>query len=321
MDRPRARFLTLPADRLSARPETYSFSWPAAPALELLEKSVGRFGLLRPLLAVEGRGEEELVLVAGSRRLEMLLRIGVTDVPVRLLEALAPAELWDLLLEEQLLGGPLNAVEVGLYARKRLATTGETVEELARAVLPRLGLAPKAGALEDAFWAADLPPAFRDRLAQGAFPPQGLRVLVRAPKEDALTLLDLLAGVTPGVNRFLELARWIFECAWAEGLTAREWIARQGLRPPGTQAELEDLRREVRRRRLPTVCRWEESFDRDVDSLRLRERIRISHPPGFEGRLACTLSFASLEELRAAAEELLGAVDSGRLSPLAKYLE
>jgi hypothetical protein len=304
---------------LSAGEEAYSFSRPDRRSRELLRESVARFGLLRPLLALGAGGGPRIV--AGARRLQALAAAGAETAPLRFVDRLGPRELWDLLLEDQLVSGPLNVVELGTYARKRAAATGEGLEELAGRVLPRLGLPPRAGALDDALWAAALPPKYQDLLAEGGFPPHGLRVLARGPAEDALALLDFFEGTRPGVNRFLELARQAIECAWGEGLAVRDWLAREGLRPPGTPAELEEVRRAIRRRRFPTVCRWEETFDADVRTLGLRERVRFAHPPGFEGRLTCTLSFASLEELRRGAEELLGAAAEGRLSPLTKYLE
>jgi hypothetical protein len=302
---------------LAAAPEAYSFSWPGPEAAEALTRSVERFGLLHPLLAISEGGR--LTVVSGWRRLAALAKLGTRSTPVGLLEPRSPQHLWDALLEDRLLSGPLNPVELGLYARKRMEATGEDLPGVAAAVGVRPGLPEKAGSWEDHLWVAGLPDRHRAGFAEGRFPAQGVRVLSRAPREDALAVLELLGGARVGVNKFAELARWLLECAWREGLPVVAWAEREGL--GGGAGDPEALRREARRRRFPTVTVWEESFPRDCSRARLPAEARLSHASGFEGgRLTCSLAFSSLGQLRALAAEVVAAVDEGRLDPLSRYL-
>jgi hypothetical protein len=300
---------------LVSDPETYSFSWPGPERAGELGASLRRFGLLRPLFAVEAG--DGLKVVAGARRLRHLSEPDA--VPVGVVQASPVEDLWDFLLEDQLQAGSLNPVEIGLYARKRMAATGEDAASLSARVSARLGLPERPGALEDPLWIAGLPDPLKDAFAGGRLPAQGVRVLARAPREDALAVLAVLGRARLGANKFTELARSILECAWREGIPAADWLEREGLTAGAPDPER--LRREVRRSRYPTVAAWEDSFQKDAAGARLPGGAHLSHPAGFEGgRLTCSLAFASLGELRSLLAELGLAVEEGRLEPLAKYL-
>lgn len=308
---------TVGAAELSRAPSRYSFSWLSPEAEADLCGSLRRFGLLRPILCSEGA--EGLTVVSGHRRLEILGESGQDRVPVHVLPPSSTSELWDLLLEDHLESRALNPVEVGLYVRLRQRDTGEDAEKVARRVLPRLGMPPKPASLEDPLWVADLPDRHRDAFAEERLPLQGVRILARADRQDSLAVLDLLEGARVGVNKFSEIARWVLECAWAEGKNAEAWLAQAGLKP--LRRDVEGLRRELRRRRYPQLTQWEESFEGDVRRAGLPRNTRIAHSKAFEGgRLSCAIAFASLEELEGSLAELLELVRAGRLAPLDRYL-
>ncbi|GAB4258161.1 MAG: hypothetical protein Kow0092_05600 [Deferrisomatales bacterium] len=298
-------------------PARFSFSWPGPAEVRRIGESLARFGQLRPLLCMEEGGA--LHLVAGHRRVRLLEELGTLEAAVRRVHARSREELWDLLLEDHLDARPLNPVELGLYARRRAAETGESREELARKVLPRLGLPPKASRLEDPLWLSGLPHEDRDAFAEGRLPAQGARVLARADRDDALAILRLLRGASVGVNKFSELARWILECAWAEGEPAENWLAARGV--GGAGQSVEALRAEVRRRRYPQLSAWESAFARDVGALSLPSGVRIAPPQGFEGgTLTCSVTFASADELGRALRALLERLEAGELAVLDRYL-
>ncbi len=302
---------------LKQRPEVYSFSWPSGEEEHRLRRSLEEFGLLHPLIAVPT--PDGLLLVAGRRRARVLGESGVDHAAVRVVEPGEPAALWDLLLEEHRLARPLNPVEVGRYVRARMGATGEDAEEIARSVLPRLGLPARVGVLEDYAWVAELPPTLRTAFADGRLPLQGVRVLARAPRDDALAVLALLSQGRLGTNRFSELARWVLECAGAAGVSAADWIREQGV--DAFAGEPDALRREVRRRRYPRVTAREASFGRDLRSLRLPGNVHVAHPPWFEGgRLSCQIGFGSVRELEAAVASLAEAAAEGRFQALGRYL-
>jgi len=300
---------------LGVAPERYGFSWPGNEAV--LGESLARHGQLRPLLVLDGRPS---VLVAGHRRAALLGTLGHFGAWARVLAPVSdPKELWDLLLDDHLAARALNPVEVGLYLRRRLSDTGETVDGLPEGLYSRLGLPARPAALEDFLWVADLPARHRDDFALGRLPIQGARVLARAPREDALAFLDLVAGGTAGVNKFSELARWVLECAWGQGRSVAQWIEGEALR--ALQGRPEVLRPEVRRRRYPKLSAWEETFRTDVRDAGLPPGVQLSHPPGFEGgRLTCTVSFTDPGELEGRLQALLDLLREGRLDRFSRYL-
>lgn len=298
--------------------ETFSFSWPTAEDHQGLQRSLGRHGVLRPLLCVAGK-ETELRLVSGGRRLAWALSDGLAVVSVAVFEDCAPWELWDRLLAEAQDHRPLNPVEVGLYLRRRTAHTGETLEALETEVLPALGLSPRAAAAEDVLWASGLPPEHRHGFADGSRPLHAARLLRGASREDALAVLAVTHGLPGGINKFTDLVRILLECAWRDGVPVTEWLTSQGL--CRSWAGLEELREEVRRRRYPHLSRWESAFPAAVAGAGLPARVGIHPPRGFEGgRYQCRVTFSTLDEFHQDLMTVLERLDGGRLAPLQEFL-
>jgi hypothetical protein len=111
---------TIGLNDLESADERFSFSCPTAQEREELAQSLARFGQLRPLLGLRG-ADGKVTVAAGARRVE-LLGDGVAPGAVALVRVVDDvattnlAALWELLLEDHLLGGEPNVVEVGLYA-------------------------------------------------------------------------------------------------------------------------------------------------------------------------------------------------------------
>ena len=307
---------TVALDALTDAPDRFSFSWPAPGERERLERSLRDHGLLRPLIAVEREGRT--VVVSGARRFRILCRMGAREIPVRWV-ALEGAALWEHLLADHLDHRALNPVEVGLYLRRRTRDTGESLDELAQRVFPRLGLPPRARAARDPLWLTELPGSLRDAVTEGRVPAAAARVLASAPREDALTVLQWLGRWPLGVNRFAELARWALESAWAEGKQVSAWLAEQGL--DRWEGSPEELARRVRRARYPTLAALERDFAGCVQALDLPKGVRVEAPQGFEGGfLVCSLRFRGLAELAGKLRELAEQVEAGRWDRLKDFL-
>jgi hypothetical protein len=259
------------------------------------------------------------VLVSGGRRLAWAVAAGVPEVPVAVLEPCGPGELWDRLLAEAQDHRPLNPVEVGLYLRRRLAHTGETLETLEARVLPGLGLPPRAAAAADALWVGGLAPDHRHGFADGSRPLHAARLLRAASREDALAVLRATHELPGGVNKFTEVVRALLECSWRDGLSVAEWLGSQGL--DGGGEGLEALREDLRCRRYPQLSRWEKAFPAAVAAAGLPPRVGIHPPRGFEGgRYQCRVTFTSLEELHRDLATILERLGDGRLAALGEFL-
>jgi hypothetical protein len=202
-------------------------------------------------------------------------------------------------------------------------------------VFKRLGLTARAQAGAEPLWIADLPPAQRQRFAEEELPSKGLKTLTTAPREDALAVLELTEGLKLGRNKFMELARWVLECAWRDGGRVGEWLAgleqtpefaalaalaRSGSKP---LAELsgEELRKLVWQLRYPTLSQWGDEFESIRRRLELGKNTTLAHSPGFEGgKLRLSINFGSLDELRAELARVGEKAEKGELLPLKKFL-
>lgn len=276
-----------------------------------------RFGALRPVACLDKAGS--LTVISGARRLDILTASGASKVPVRILPETPPCLLWDFLLEEHLISRAMNPVELGLYCKLRAKGAAESADEIAKTVLPSLGLSSKASMLDDAKWIAELPAPLQQPFIDGRLPLQGVRVLRSASRQDALAVLELLAGARAGVNKFVEIARLIFECAWRENKSVEEWLGKGGL--PEASGNIDKLRNILKSLRYPILHKLEAGFSADSRAVKLPKNVRLSHPKGFEGgRLDCSVSFSNLDQFKQTLQTLLQALDGGRLQCLSKYL-
>ena len=66
-------------DDIEVRADKYSFSWKGEGERAALADSIGKYGLLRPLVLVEEG--EALIVAAGARRVEALRSVGVIEAP------------------------------------------------------------------------------------------------------------------------------------------------------------------------------------------------------------------------------------------------
>ena len=305
--------------QLESDPGVYSFSCPLPEEVRALEADLNRNGVLRPLLC-SATGQGGWRVLSGHRRLQWALAAGLAGIPVAVLEPCGLPWLWDLLLADALDHRPLNPVEKGLYLRRRMGCSGESMADLEAAVLPLLEMPPRAAAADDVLWVSSLPPEVREGFADGTRPLHAARLLRGAAREDALAILGATAGLVGGINKFTEVVRLLLECSWRDGLPVRGWLGREGL--DRVWQSLDEFRLEARRLRYPRLSRQEDTFSRVIDRAGLPPGGGIHAPRGFEGRrYQCRLSFSSLEELRRELKETLQCVDEGRLAGLEEFLE
>lgn len=312
----RPELQTRPINTVSADPGRYSFSLISQQGLSDLHASLREFGQVMPLVAVEREGGA--VVVDGARRLKILRELGETTVLLALCDE---REVWDFLPRLRLIGGaPLNPVETGVYLVKRMADTGETLEDLAPALFPSLGLAPKTAAAEDPLWLASLEEVDRLRFGLGETPMSGVRALKNAPREDQIATLNATRDYRLGANKFTETVRWMLECAWREGIPLAKWLSANPLPSPKEGGEA--LRDAVWRLRHPKLASLSDSFDRDAGAVNFPGKVALSHPTGFEGgNLRLSIPFRSLAELADFCEKIAVAVKAGELNGLEKYLD
>ncbi len=308
--------LLIPVSKAGCAAE-YSFSVKTDAQREELFASVRRFGVLRPVIALQEDGK--FLLAAGSARLEAQRAAGREEIAALLFQGSA-GELWDLVMEEALASGPLNPAETALYLKKRMASTGEDAGTLAQGgVLGKLGLAPKPSASADPLWIADLPREELIRFSTGEIPLGGVRLFMAAPREDALAVLRYTRARRIGPNKFFEIARWLMECAWRGGETVEQFAQRVSLE--GFSGDPEALRQRIWELRYPELAKWSFDFGEDSARIGLPAGARVEHAKNFEGgKLRLVISFGSVGEVEKTVGELGEKLRKGDFSPLEKYL-
>ncbi len=273
--------LPVPVDAIDA--EELRFRITTRSDLEPLAASIGRLGLLQPLLLrAAGRG---YTIVSGFRRLAACRQLGRREIPARVLSlGRLPVE------DAGALGLPAHAgVAARLMRLERLpAAVREGVQEgaIALAMAEELGrLAPDA--------ASAFARLFR-RLGLGLNRQREILSLVtEIAAREGRPVLEILTGH--------ELEECLLDPAADRGHAAQQ------------------IRRRLHRRRFPAIRRAEESFETLRRRLDLGEGLQLTPPRDFEGTcFSLTLSFGSLEELL----ELRGRLDALARNPaLSRILE
>lgn len=296
--------------------EAYSFSKATAVSGESTAKSIGRWGVVAPLVGREGEGCVEIL--SGADRLEAAVSCGLEEVPVTLLDGFEEVDLWDYLLEERLKGGLPGCVELGDYLVKRMGATGESLELVARAVGEPLGLAPRARSFDPHLWVAGLPEEKREYFAAGLVSEEAASFLMRIPGCEAAGVLDFLAPYRLGFNKFRQYARWLLESAWRQGEDFGQWLEASGL--PAEDVARDQLGGRIKALRFPDLEGLEREFRQDVAGAGLPEKLKITHPKGFEGGfLTFELEVDGIDGAKRSVRELADFVEGEGFARFGKY--
>ena len=288
--------------------------------IEPLKKSIGRIGLVSPLVLRNGR--DGLELICGRRRLEALRDLGRSEFPALVLpESVADEEALVLALEENLGHRMFNDAEKVL-ALTALARFFDR-DRLTSQYLPLLGLPPRGDVLEEYLQLADLGPEGLDALARGDMDPETGVLLLSLSASDRQAVQSLLIALTPGRNKRRELLTWLTEIGRREDLPLDAVLADPAVREALTSDKLprpqkeKKIRELLRRRRRPVQSRLEDRRLAAIKSLGLPVRIRLTPPQNFEGlEFALEMTFADAAELRENLECLARLAQSEELTDL-----
>jgi ParB family chromosome partitioning protein len=152
----------------------------APEALAELVESIRAHGVLQPLL-VRQEGDT-YTLIAGERRLRAAIEVGLTDVPVTVMNV-ADHEALELALIENLQRQDLNVIEEAEGYRTLVEKFGLTQEEIAR----RVGKA--RASVANTLRLLTLPLEVRQKVSEGRLSPGHAKVLLGVTIEREQTLL------------------------------------------------------------------------------------------------------------------------------------
>ena len=155
----------------------------AEPELKELAESVGRHGVLQPLLVREVDGEYQLI--AGERRLMAAKRAGLETVPCRVLN-LGDKEVCEAAIEENIKRKDLHPLEKARAFRDYLDRFGGTVEALAKS------LSVSRPAVSNLLRLLDLEPAVADALRAETISAGHARALLALSGSDQVAAMELV---------------------------------------------------------------------------------------------------------------------------------
>lgn len=161
-----------------------------AAAMKELVASIRRNGVLQPIVCSTDGSGEQLMLVAGSRRLFAAKEAGLTTIPTTVWEKLSEDKILDIQLEENLQREDLDPIEEGKYLAEYRGKC--TIEELAK----RIGKSPKHIAQRISLHERLLP-AFQKMVRTGALPIGRAQVIAALSTDDQRNLDPSAKGLQP----------------------------------------------------------------------------------------------------------------------------
>lgn len=280
--------------------------WDGAAALRA---SVQRRGVLQPVWvcpATTAAGAGRQLLVAGFRRRALALELGLKNLPARLLEG-DPEQLFVLAVEQHA-GQPVNlrermhAVLIGL----RL---GWSAGQVARRLLPPLGLEPHPALAQRHAALAALPPQLLDLLVSKGLSLRRCTPFLALDADQARLMARLALALGLGARQLEQVLAWLLEISGRDKLPLDQLVQQLELLSPdhaeGALGRLEQRRfPETTRRRLLLRQRCEDFA---------AGRVALRFDPNFtRDTLELRATVASAAELTELAE-LLGSAPQRRL--------
>ncbi|RLB30771.1 MAG: hypothetical protein DRG87_04175 [Deltaproteobacteria bacterium] len=264
---------------LSPGPFCMSFQF----SLEKLKASIDRFGVLNPPYLVK---ISAFTVVAGYRRLLAARELGWADIPCRILPGdLQSLDTLLLNLHDNLTVRQFNPIEKGMVLT-RLARY-ITEEEILRDYMPMLDLPSNRHTLRLYLGFEDLDDAVKVSVATGRLSVKAVEAIRVLSREDQREINRLFTTLKWSVNLQWRACLWITEIASREGQSVREVIEDIAeLATKGTMNNPQKVRaivKALRERRFPAIMESERSFKKVISHIALPSKVRVVHPPFFEG--------------------------------------
>ncbi|MBN1419030.1 MAG: ParB N-terminal domain-containing protein [Planctomycetes bacterium] len=263
-------------------PAAERFRYTRTPAPDALRASIEAAGVLCPVVAV--REGDAVVLVTGFRRVLVARELGLSSVPVRLLDSDAEArEAFRLGLWENIAHRRFHAVEIAAILARLGGILGAGDAEIEAAWLRPLGI-PSPGMLRLYRRIEELDPDVRDALARDAIDVRHAEILLEIDPPDRRAFFEgVIRRGRATVGDARRAWRSTRDIALRERRGVRSILAEAG----GSEGEgrpwLDGLIARLRIRAAPAIAAAEARFALEVRGLGLPGGVRVDPPPAFEG--------------------------------------
>lgn len=282
--------------------------------------SIQAIGLQSPPVLQETEGER-FRIVAGSRRLQALKKIGRESVPCKIAPAGTEGESLFLFNFHENMDRGFNPIEQSWIIKKLSVFIEE--EELIRNYLPLLNLPAKKEIIKCYLAISEISPVYLSALLQGRLFPETIESVNRDFPSVADLILALFIFLHMGFQKQKEFLADLREMG-KRGLEKTEPILfsepvvqllRQDIRTP--QQKGEALRKHFRTCLYPFLTETEKIFQKKVSLLNLDQRTKISPPPFFEGgKYGLEITFTNPRDLKESLEKISQALQEGKLDDL-----
>ncbi len=280
----------------------------ADPPPDDLKESIRRFGILQPPILM-ARDTDRYAVVAGRRRLAAA--DGRDPAPwCRILPA-STSTVEALLIAYE--DDRFHRGETPLRRAMLVAGLEKLLDwqELARTILPRLGLPPHRQAVDRLRALVELEPPILQALHDGVLDGKVAEELTELSMRDRLAIYDCIANLRPSVGNQRKLVAGCRQLARRLKTSIMAILAADEpqaiLNHPTATASQKTakLMAWLTRQRFPRLSAAEEEFNRRVQALHLPDTVRLHHAPAFErDTVTMEITFADLDAASRAWEAL-----------------
>lgn len=257
-------------------------------ALDLLIRSIQEFGLINLPIVVRG-GEGRIDVVSGYRRILALKNLQIGEISCRDATDLgfSPLRLLLLNLHENCVTREFNEVEKAMILARLLHHIPR--EEVIHSYMPLLSLPSRESTLELFLNIEGQDHSVKRALAKGEISVKAFEALLEVESRFRSDLIKSILNLRLTFNQQLQFIEMINDICIRDGIDISglfkqtpfvEIMEDEKFNLPQKTKAILGLLRSVR---FPLLTRAEESFRKAISELGLSDKLRISHPPFFEG--------------------------------------
>lgn len=300
-----------PLRRFDSEPGPFTMSYGFS--TDALVRSIEAVGIVQPPLVLE-TASEPWPIVCGFRRIAAARRLGLPEVPCRVLQ---PDERstseWLLInLHDNLATRGFNVVEAGM-ALARLAEH-QPIDALSRVYAPLFGLAPRTETVQLYITvASSLEPPLKESLACGELSVPAVRALLARGTKERIAIHGIIKNLSLSINNQMQLIELIDDIIRIESVQLEALLGSQALGAILEDRSLNGPQRGkavlayLKGRRSPRFAAAAKAFHRRIARLPLPRGARLQAPPFFEEEtLRLEMAFKDGRELKEMLRDIEG---------------
>ncbi|MFQ5842171.1 MAG: ParB/RepB/Spo0J family partition protein [Thermodesulfobacteriota bacterium] len=315
-------FSKIRIDAIDSRDHFFSMTFH--PNLECLRRSIGRAGLLQPIIVREKSKGSRYQVMSGFKRLNACKQLGLKTIEAfsyRKSE-LSDLECFHIALHENLTTRGFNLIEKSMVLHKLIHQFGLPKGSVARDYMPMVGLQPNPRILEKVSQVVGLRVGVKRYIVEEEVSLGNATQFLEFAAEDQTEIGRLISELKLGENTLKEVLSLLREVSLRDGLKVRELVKGEleGIVSDATSSRVHKtsrVRRRLQEMRYPRLTELEKAFHEKRKGLGLSPGISLHHPSYFEGdRLRVEFRFGNVGEFKAIISKLIQASERKELGEM-----